>query len=108
MTVIGDCFDRIVGVWEGRLSEKSLIASTLSDVPEMRQHTAGREQLAVIVKIESPRVCAALAENLKLAPGWMIAPDAAAKFLPLLLRCARRPNLRMVSHAVASIEPAIR
>jgi len=59
-----------------------VVDATLNDMEEVRNHTASRKALAVIVKVESPLIGEPTGEYLKLLPQVMVSPNASIDELP--------------------------
>src|SRR5439155_16118244 len=89
------------------LSRLPLEASSLDDVEQVRDDAAGQEGVAVVVKVDTPRVARAPGEDLELLLDRMIAPDAGVDRSALLLRRAGLADERVSEDAMTAVEPAI-
>ena len=106
--VRGNRFDVVVGVRVEVLPRLALVAATLHDVPEVRNHAGFDEEIAVRIVVQPPRVRGALREDFKRMPRRMISPDARVDRRALRVLRAGSADVRVREHAVATVQPAIR
>ena len=88
MGVVGDGLDVVEGPRIKVLSRLTLIATALGEVIKMRDDTGGDEEIAALVKVDSPGIARAVSIDLELFCHGMKAPDAGIDLLALLLRRA--------------------
>ena len=106
--MVGAAFHQAIDVRIRVLAEHPHEVSPGHDVKNVLDDAVGDEQLAPLVPVDPPGVRRAVGIDLELVPHGMIAPHAAAHFLPLLGRRPRLADQRGRGDAVAAVEPAVR
>src|SRR6187431_470455 len=87
--VIGNGLDVVVDVGIEVLASLALVARALHDLIEVLDHARGRERVAVVVEVETPRIARAFSKDFKDVLCRMEAPDRAVQFLTLAVGRAR-------------------
>ena len=108
MKMVGHGFDVVEDIRIEVLAALPFKTTALNHVPKMRNHARFDDTLAMLIKINPPRVARAFGKKLEDVPGWMIAPDAGSDRCALAIRRPRFADLRMREHTVAAVEPAVR
>ena len=90
------------------LTALPLDARAVNHVPEVRDDAHLREELAVLVEIDAPRIAAALGEHFEDIARGMIPPHTSIHPLTFNRRCAGLAGIARAEDAVTTVEPAIR
>ena len=106
--VVGHRLDVVEDVGVEVPARLPLVACAGNHVVEVLDHAGGREGVAVVVEVESPRIARALGEHLEGPRRRVIAPDRPVQPLALGVRSAGLADVRVREDAVRAVEPAVR
>ena len=122
MAMIGDGLDIIEDVRIDVAAALTVIDAAGDDMPEMRDHAGGDEDLAVVIKVHSPRIAEAVRDDFKAVLRWMVTPNTTINVLTIFDRNLGRERIALVEdfaaigrlahgracgEALAAVEPAI-
>ena len=89
------------------LAVHSLVVCARNTLPEVTDDGVDEEELAVLIPVVPPGICAALADDLEEFFRGMITPDGAIQFCARAIRRARFADGGSRLDAMASVEPAV-
>ncbi len=86
MPMIGDGLDVIEDVRIDVAAALTVIDAAGDDMPEMRDHAGGDEDLAVVIEVDSPRIAKAVRDDFKAILRGMITPNPTINVLAIFDR----------------------
>lgn len=106
--MVGGLVDEPVAERGEMLTLHALIIGAGEALPKVTDDGIDEKQLAVLIPVMPPRICAALADDLEGFPSGMVTPDGAVELCPRAIRCARFPDGGCGLNPVPPVEPAVR
>ncbi len=88
-------------------SRLALITSALNHMKRVSDHAGGDQRLAMVVKVDTPRVAGAVGKNFELVTHRMITPHASVEGCSLVIGGARFADLAVRENALATIQPTV-
>src|SRR5262245_3172867 len=108
MNVIGDRLDVVVDVGVEMRSGLAGEPAALNHVEQMGNNAGFDNALAILVKIDAPRIAGALGEDFEFMSHGMIPPNARVDASALAVWRAGPADIRMREHTMATVKPSVR
>src|SRR5262245_38679788 len=105
--VIGDRLDIVIDVGIKMRASLPVVASTLNNVEQVRDHAGLDKALAIWIEINAPGIARSFREHFEHLFDRMIAPHPGVDASAFAVGGAGLSDVRMGEHSMATVEPAV-